>query len=77
MTTEKYEGIRDDFLNYEGVVPANDKNNKSGADIRIKVTTEEDKRFFQSVRNIHKEKRKVLRTAAVYAGELDISQLNA
>jgi len=77
MTTEKYEGIRDAFLNYEGVVPADDKNNKSGAEVRFKVTTEEDKRFFQSVRNIHKENRKVLRTAAVYAGELDISQLNA
>lgn len=77
MTTEKYERIRDDFINYEGLVPADDKNNKSGADVRFKVTTEEDKRFFQSVRNIHKENRKVLRTYAVYAGELDISQLNA
>tara|TARA_E500000318_G_scaffold15603_2_gene16023 strand:- start:20160 stop:22289 length:2130 start_codon:yes stop_codon:yes gene_type:complete len=77
MTTEKYEGIRDDFFNYEGVVPADDKSNQSGADIRFKVTTEEDKRFFQSVRNIHKENRKVLRTVAVYKGELDISQLNA
>ena len=76
MSTEEYERIRDRFFDFEGVVPANDKNNASGAEVKSKVTTELDKIVFQNIRNIHIENRKVLRTTAVYNGVLDISLLN-
>ena len=77
MTTEKYEKLRDDFFNFEGIVPADDKSNKTGADLKSKITTEIDRLVFESVRRIHTRNRKILRTAAVYQGKLDISELNA
>ena len=77
MSTEEYEKIRDNFINFIGVVPADEKSNASGNELKIPITVELDIIVLDNIRNVHISNRKVLRTAAVYQGDLDISLLNA
>ena len=67
--------IRD--RNFIGVVPADEKSNASGNELKIPITVELDIIVLDNIRNVHISNRKVLRTAAVYQGDLDISLLNA
>ena len=77
MSTEEYEKIRDNFINFIGVVPADAKSNATGNEIKVPITVELDIIVLDNIRNVHISNRKVLRTAAVYQGDLDISLLNA
>ena len=76
VSTEEYEQIKDRFINFIGVVPADEKSNASGSEVKASITVELDRIVLQNIRNIHLQNRKVLRTAAVYQGDLDISLLN-